>query len=173
MKKYDFYLILRFFIYILEFFLLYSLEQIPGLSFKIYGVRPLLLVPFFVSAVVFESEMPALALGIICGLLIDISFGTTLGCFMLVLGLIGYFTGVMFKYFVKINLFSAMIFNFFILAVVSFLRFYFKFSLQNDFYVLKSIFVPILCYSGFLFPVAYYFNKYIYYKFSERQGERR
>ncbi|MBR0423652.1 MAG: rod shape-determining protein MreD [Clostridia bacterium] len=173
MKKSDFRLILRMFIYILEFFLLYSLEQIPGLSLKIYGVRPLILVPFFISAVVFEKEMYALALGLICGVLVDISFGTTLGLFMLILGLIGYLTGVLFKYFIRINLFSTMIFDFFVLAAVGFLRFYFsyfKLGIQNNIYIWNNVFIPMICYSGILFPVAYFFNKYIYYKLSEEWG---
>lgn len=173
MKKYDFHLILRLFIYIFEFFLLYSLEQISGLGIEIYGVRPLILISFFVSAVIFESEITALALGFFCGFLVDISFGTILGCFVLILSLIGYLMSVLFKYFIKINLFSAMIFNFFVLAIVEFLRFYFnyfKLGFHNNFYMWNNISILVICYSGVLFPVAYFFNKYIYYKLSEKRG---
>ncbi|MBO7604967.1 MAG: rod shape-determining protein MreD [Elusimicrobiaceae bacterium] len=173
MKKHDFFLVLRSFIYIFEFFLLYSLEQNPGLNAEIYGVRPLVLVPFFVSAVVFESEIFSLGLGLVCGILLDVSFGTVPGCFMLILGLIGYFTGIMFKYFIRINLFSAMIFNFLILAVVCLLKIYFNYSklgVQNNFYMWNNVFVPTVCCSGVLFVLAYFFNKYIYYKLSEKWG---
>lgn len=173
MKKHDFFLILRLCVYIFEFFLLYSLEQIPGLNAEICGVRPLVLVPFFVSAVVFESEIFSLGLGLVCGILVDVSFGTVPGCFMLVLGLIGYFIVIMFKYFIKINLFSAMIFNFVILSIVCFLKNCFNYSklgVQNNFYVWNNVFVPIICYSGVLFVLAYFFNRYIYYKFSEKRG---
>ena len=170
MKKYDFFLALRLLIYVLEFFLIYSLEQIPGLSAEIYGVRPLILVPFFVSAAVFENELVALSLGIVCGFLADFSFGTTVGSFVLILCLIGYFIGVLFRCFIKINLFSAMILNFFILAIVVFLRGYFKLGFQNNFYFWNEIFFPVICYSGVLFPLAYFFNRYIFYKFSEKRG---
>ena len=170
MKKYDFFLALRLLIYVLEFFLIYSLEQIPGLSAEIYGVRPLILVPFFVSAAVFENEIVALSLGMVCGFLADVSFGTTVGSFVLILCLIGYFIGVLFRYFIKINLFSAMILNFFILAMVVFLRGYFKLGFQNNFYFWNEIFFPVICYSGVLFPLAYFFNRYVFYKFSEKRG---
>lgn len=173
MKKHDFFLILRLFIYVFEFFLLYSLELIPGLLPEIYSGRPLVLVLFFVSSVIFEKEIPALFLGFVCGILLDISFGTSPGVFALIMCLIGYFISILFKYFVKINLFFAMILNLFILVSICFLKIYFtslKFGIQNSFYIWNNIFFPVICYSEILFPVAYFFNKYIYYKFVEEYG---
>ena len=63
-----------------------------------------------------------------------------------------------------------MILNFFILAIVVFLRGYFKLGFQNNFYFWNEIFFPVICYSGVLFPLAYFFNRYIFYKFSEKRG---
>lgn len=70
--------VLKWVLYLLLLLVFYTLQTTPGL-FQIMGVKPVLIVPFALCVSMFEGELGGAVIGILTGLLWDVSSGRLLG----------------------------------------------------------------------------------------------
>lgn len=156
----------RWLIYIFELYFLYSLEQTPALSVGFFGVRPLALIPAFVSIALFEKEYTGMAFGVFTGILMDFSFGNPLGIYALLLCVLGYVLGVLSTYFFRSNFWTALMSTTVITSAIVALRFYFNYILpefKNKSFAWMNFCVPVIIYSIALTPIIFLFNRSISY----------
>lgn len=156
----------RWLIYIFELCFLYSLQQMPALSIGYFGVRPLLLVPAFVSISLFEKEFTGMAFGVFAGMLLDSGFGNPLGVYAIFLCVAGYVLGVLSTYFFKCNFFTALVSSTLITSAIVALRFYFNYVLpgfEDKSFAWLNVCMPVIAYSVGLTPVIFLFNRAVSY----------
>ncbi len=87
MKRYD---IFKYTLYVLEILLSFVIQTTPHLLPSIFGEKAFLLLPAVLSAAVFESEIPSVALGLTGGLLADLSYSGSVGFFSIFLVILCY-----------------------------------------------------------------------------------
>ena len=63
--------VIRYLAYTLELLVLFMLQETPGLLPPLFGARPVLLFPAVITIAMFETEIPALAFGVVGGLFCD------------------------------------------------------------------------------------------------------
>ncbi len=156
----------RWLIYIFELYFLYSLQQAPALSVGFFGIRPILLVPAFVSIALFEKEFTGMAFGIVAGMFLDFSFGNPLGIYALFLCILGYVLGVLSTYFFRSNFWTALAATAVITSATVMLRFYFNYILsgfKNESFALINFCIPVIIYSIILAPTVFLFNRSVSY----------
>ena len=166
----------RWLIYIFELYFLYSLEQNPILSVGFFGARPLLLVSAFVSIALFEKEYTGMAFGVLTGMLLDFSFGNSLGIYALLLCILGYTLGVLSTYFFRCNFWTALVSTALITSAIVALRFYFNYILpqfENKSFAWMNFCVPIIIYSVALTPIIFLFNRSISYFVNAGGGQNK
>ncbi len=153
---------LKWLAYILELFLVFIIQYTPNLLPSFLGVKPMLLVVCALSISMFESEGSAMWVGMIAGLLMDLSASKAFGFNTLVLMIICYLCGALVVFLMRNNIVSAMVIGIGGLLVISILRWFFFVALWGDpktFYYLYAIMLPQLVYSAALIPVAFFFNR--------------
>lgn len=168
------YKLLRYAIYVLEIYFLYSLEQTPNFSFNFYGARPLHLVAGFISIILYENKFVSLAFGILIGLLMDLIVGNVLGIYTLILGILGYFLSIVFECFIKINLISAVLVTFLVSSIIVFVNsfiVYFFYGIVSTGNIWSSKYIPIVLYTCFAAVPVYLFNRTVFYFTRERKNE--
>ena len=99
--------LIRYLAYTLELLVLFMVQETPGLLPAVAGVRPVLLLPAAVAIAMFEEEVPALAFGIVAGLLCDFGFSRVLGFHALVLGALCFFVSLLVRTRMQANLVTA------------------------------------------------------------------
>lgn len=165
----------RFIVYFFWILVLYAIEQMPGAGVSIMGIRPLLVISAFVAISLFEREYTSMIFGIICGFLIDLSFGTPLGSFAFVFCVLGYVIGVLTSYFYNVNIFSFLAFDLFIFALIMFLKFCFLYLIcgyKDGFYVWNMICLPTILYSFLVSPIVFFTNRFFSYYIRGNEGEQ-
>ena len=102
---------LRWMTYVIELVLLYLIQSTPGLIPEIFGARPVLLIPAAIMIAMFEGDTGGMVIGILSGLLIDLSGGSVLGVHAILLGVLCYFIGLSTMDLIKTNFFTALLFG--------------------------------------------------------------
>ena len=166
----------RFFVYFLELYIFYCLEQTPGLTINCLDARPIFLVSSFISIAVWEKEFFDMILGAVCGVFMDMSFGTPFGTCILIFGLFGYSIGVLSNYFMNLNFWIIWTLCATVNIVVIFLVFCFNFINQNYegvSLVWNSTIVPCIIYSILTSPIIFLLNRSIrYFMVNSSGGEQ-
>lgn len=165
----------RFIIYAVWILALYAIEQMPGVGITGLGIHPFLVMSAFVSISLFEREYTSMIFGIFCGFLIDISFGTPLGCFAFVFCVLGYVIGVLTSYFYNVNIFSFLAFDLFIITFILFLKFCFLYLIcgyKNGLYAWNMVCLPTILYSFLASPVVFFMNRFFSYYIRGNEGEQ-
>ncbi len=83
----------RYLAYAMEIIVVYILGATPGLFPEIYRAKPVLLVCVALTAAVFEREIPAMVIGVVCGVLIDLGYANGIGVFSIVLTIVCFIVG--------------------------------------------------------------------------------
>ncbi len=76
---------LRFLAYVLEILIFYVISGIPNLLPSLFGSKPIILLSVALTVAVFEHEVPAMFMGLVCGILIDLGVDTHIGYYTVVL----------------------------------------------------------------------------------------
>ncbi len=153
---------LRFFAYGLEIVILYVLSGIPGFLPSFSGNKPVLLIPVALTIAVFESEIPSMIIGTICGMLLDIGFTASIGYYTLALTVICFVIGYCARNFFVTNFTNAMIIG--ALTTLALLLVHFViftvFAKTPDaaLYFLKHYLLRII-YTLIFLPPLFYFNR--------------
>ncbi len=83
----------RYLAYALEIILLYVLGTTPNLLPELFGAKPTLLLCAALTAAIFEREIPAMIIGMVCGILIDLGYSNSIGLFTIVLTILCFAVG--------------------------------------------------------------------------------
>ena len=83
----------RYLAYAMEIILLFVLGTTPGLLPEIFGAKPTLLLCAALTAAIFEREIPAMVIGMCCGVLIDLGYSNSIGLFTIGLTIICFVVG--------------------------------------------------------------------------------
>ncbi len=156
----------RWFVYFLEIVFLYALERSYNLIPEVFGGRPLILIPAFITIAIFEKEYASMVFGIIIGCFLDVSIGNFVGIQAIFLFIIGYILGVLFTYFVNLNFVTFFFTSLIIIPLTfgyRFLFFYIIPGFNNVQYALLYHLVPSVCYTVVISPVVYFVNRYVAY----------
>lgn len=78
----------RYFAYSLEILIFYVLQGTPNLVPDILGSKPLFLIPIALTIAARERVVPSLVFGAVCGVLTDISSGSSVGFFAIMITLV-------------------------------------------------------------------------------------
>lgn len=162
---------LRCFAYTLEILVLYIIQQTPDLP-QLFGARPFLVIPVLFSVAMLEDEMVGLGFGVLIGLLMDISCGYVLGFHAILLGLIGYFVGLMAVNLVKTNLLTVLLVSavgVFAVGCLQFVFFYYFRQYGHAGYAFQYHYLPMILYTFLPTPVLYFFNKAFAIAIRERE----
>lgn len=153
---------LRFFAYGLEIVILYVLSGIPGFLPSFSGNKPALLIPVALTIAVFESEIPSMIIGMVCGMLLDTGFTASIGYYTLTLTVICFIIGYCARNFFVTNFLNAMVIG--ALTTLALLLIHFViFTLlaktpDAGLYFLKHYFLRII-YTLIFLPPLFYFNR--------------
>ena len=99
--------VIRYLAYTLELLVLFMLQETPGLLPPLFGARPVLLFPAVITIAMFETEIPALAFGVVGGLFCDFGLSGTLGFHALVLGVLCFFISLLVRVYLQSNIATA------------------------------------------------------------------
>lgn len=154
--------LIRYFAYGLELFILYILQETPGIFPEIFGARPVLLICAVISISMFEPEVASMAFGIAGGLLMDIGYGGLFGLYAITMAIICFVISVMFKLVLRESFGTAIITAIFCIMIVMAISWLFNFIIpgySNMKYALTHKYLPRYLYTLILFPLIFLLNR--------------
>lgn len=113
----------RYLAYAMEIIVVYALGSTPDLLPVIFGAKPTLLLCVALTAAIYEREIPAMIIGIICGTLIDMGYSNTIGVFTIALTILCFVVGYAANNLIVANLRNFLLYSF--LAVGGLFMLYF------------------------------------------------
>ena len=150
------YKVIRCVAYTIEIILLFILQELPYLMPSLLGVRPLLLIAAPMTIAILENEKIGLGFGVFAGLLMDMGYGSVIGFHAIVLGVLGFFIGLLAVNLVKTNVLTSLLCTAAAVFAVISLHFVF-FDMAS--YAYQKYYLPMMLYSFLPTPILYYFNK--------------
>lgn len=85
--------VFRWLAYAMEIVVLYALGNTPNLLPELWGAKPSLLLCVALTAAIFEREIPAMVIGIVCGVLTDLGYSNGIGYFTIALTIVCFIVG--------------------------------------------------------------------------------
>ncbi len=116
--------VFRYIAYAIEITVAFILGATPGLLPELFGAKPSLLLCVALTAALFEREIPAMVIGMICGVLMDLGYSNGIGFFAITLTILCFFVG-----YVANNLVMATFPIFLLYAVIAISVIYFLYFL--------------------------------------------
>ena len=151
------YKVIRCVAYTIEIILLFILQELPYLMPSLLGVRPLLLIAAPMTIAILENEKIGLGFGVFAGLLMDMGYGSVIGFHAIVLGVLGFFIGLL-----AVNVLTSLLCTAAAVFAVISLHFVFFYLLRGydmASYAYQKYYLPMMLYSFLPTPILYYFNK--------------
>lgn len=160
----------RYFAYSLEILLLFVLSGTPSLLPDIYGATPCLLLSLGVSIAYFESEVPAMIFGLVCGMLTDFGYSNSVGTFAVMMTIFCFVIGFCSNNIITANFLNVVLSATVVVAVILSLHFVFTFVVKgvtdSGVYFVNHYISRIV--QTIIFTVIFYFiNKFIYSTLNE------
>ena len=160
----------RYLAYSLEILLLFVLGTTPSLIPQIFGATPCLLVALALTIAVFESEVPAMIFGLVCGLFTDIGYSNSVGTFAISLTIVCFILGFCANNFITANFYNVLLTATVVVTALLSLHFLFSYvmagySSAGTYFVnhyISRIVQTIICTA-----ILYFINKFIYSTLSE------
>lgn len=153
--------VIRYMAYVLEFLVLFMVQETPGLLPAIFGVRPVLLLPAAVTIAMFEEETPAMSFGILAGLFCDFGLSGMLGFHALVLAVFCYFVSVIARIYFQSNLATALLTGLWTIGLAICAQwlflYYFRYSMAE--YAFLHHYLPKFFYTMLFVPLLYLLNR--------------
>ncbi len=153
---------LRYVAYVLEIIILYALSGTPGFMPSIFGTKPLLLLPVAITIAVFESEIPAMIFGLICGSLCDIGFTDRIGFYTIALTILCFAFGYCARNFFVTNFLNAMVIGCITISVlltVHFLIYWAAADIASPMLHFAKHYLVRIFYTLLFLPPLFWFNR--------------
>ena len=164
--------VLRWILYGLELFILFVLQETPGLWPLLWGQKALLPISAALSMALFESNFPAMGLGILAGLLLDFGMGYSMGFHAMLLAILCFFISEMGQNLIRTNFLTALLTGILGSGAVLFLQWLVYCVLagsQEPIYMLTHHYAPRFLCTVLPVPVAYSFNRAIWLFVREKE----
>lgn len=155
---------LKWLCYFVILFVLYIFQTTPGFM-QVMGIKPILILPFVISVVVFEGEFYGAIFGAIGGLFLDISMGRLFGFFGLFLLVFCCLIGLLIIYLIRQNMVNTILITALAMAIILLLDYYFNFAMwgyEHTHIILLKRILPTFCYSIIFSPLFYLLVKRIF-----------
>ena len=156
--------------YVIELILLFLIQNTPGLIPELYGARPVLLIPAAVMIAMFEGDTGGMAIGILSGLLIDLSGGSVLGVHAILLGVLCYFIGLSTMELIRTTFFTALLFgavSVLLACAIQWFLFYAVWNYGYNGYAFVRHYLPKAAYTFCAVPILYPFNRFFALRLSD------
>lgn len=153
---------IRYFAFFIEILVIFVIQETPDLIPAVYGARPVLLLSTVLSIAMFESEIPAMAFGVIGGLLMDYGAGSVLGFHALLLAAACYAVSIAAANLFQTNFIIAILISVIASAIAAVLEWFFFYLLNGYAYAgvaLLQHYLPVYAYTAVFMPVCYFFNR--------------
>lgn len=162
--------VFRWLAYAMEIIVVYALGNTPNLLPEIFGSKPVLLLCVALTAAIFEREIPAMVIGVICGILIDLGYSNSIGLFAIALTILCFVVGYAANNLIVANLRNFTLYSFVAVGGLFMLYFLFFFVLGGVeyrwTYFLNHLVSRMV--QTFLFSFIFYFlNRLIYHLLGE------
>lgn len=153
--------VIRYLAYILELLVLFMLQETPGLLPPLFGARPVLLFPAVITIAMFETEIPALAFGVVGGLFCDFGLSGTLGFHALVLGVLCFFISLLVRVYLQSNIATALLTGIVGIGLTVCLQWFFLyfFRYSHPSYAFTHHYLPKYLYTLLFLPLVYFLNR--------------
>lgn len=154
--------VVRYIAYGLEILLLFILQATPNLLPEVFGGKPLLLIPAALTIAFFEPEIPAMFFGIACGVLLDFGYGDNIGYYTVMLGIICFILGWIFRDYMVVSFLNATAFSAVIIAgliCLNFLFFYLFAGKDEPGLYFVSHYISRAVYTFLCGIILYFINK--------------
>lgn len=157
--------------YALEILIMYIIQSTPNLMLEVFGGRPVLLVPVAITIAVFEREIPAVVLGVICGLITDMGYSGAVGYYGIMLAITCFAVSNLMANYIRTNLLTVMIVSTISIPIIIFLQFvfYYVFVGYTDIWgFFVKHYISRIIYTWAFTPVFYAFNRFIALRTSDK-----
>lgn len=157
-----------------ELFVLFSIQQIPGFTPELFGGRPFLIIPLFISISMFEGSYLGIAWGFLTGLLLDLSFNGGIKVQIMAMGIIGYLLGKVKNRFPNVTMIKFLVLSLFCQPFLIWFGFYTRYVIKGLEYANIAFYrhvVPSIIYTLILSPLIYLFNRPIWFFVSQKEGD--
>lgn len=164
--------IIRYTLYIIEILLALIVQVTPYLLPELFGGKAVLLVPLALSIAVFERDIPAMAFGVICGLLTDCSYSGPVGFYVIALVIACFVISNLYASYIRRTLLTVMLLAFAAIPLIFFGQFFFYYILAGYGelwrFFLRHYVARILCTLAWM-PVFYGMNRWLNKKLGQKQ----
>ncbi len=147
--------------FFIELLLLYIIQNATGIIPEIFTAKPMLVMAAVITFSLIEDEVPAMILGLVGGLFIDLSFGMHFGLFSIIMAVLACFISVFVKSKINITLVSSIFIGAFFLIISITCDWYFRYELQgfsHSFLMIVDFYLPVYIYTCLCLPMLYVLN---------------
>ncbi len=140
-----------------------TLQSTPHL-FEIFGVKPLLLLAFTISAAIFKGEVMGAVVGVSCGLLWDMALTSPFGGFGFLFMVVGVTVGLLSKFLIQRTWFNNLFLVFTATLIIQSIDFFFNYAIfgyEGSGIVFLTHHLPCTAYTTIISPVLYLFVKWL------------
>ncbi len=155
---------IRYLAFFLEIILCYIIQTTPGMTLEVFGGRPVLLIPLALTFSVFESEIPAIFLGVLCGLLSDSGYSGPVGYYAIMLAVLCYIVSILMGNYIHTNLLTTMIIGALSIPAIiagQFLLFYIAAGYGDALQYFTAHYISRIIYTFAFLPVMYGINRFL------------
>lgn len=149
---------IRWSLYAAELLLLFAVQETPGLIPFLMGAKPMLVLASSLTIAMVEDCVPAMAFGILAGLLADFGGGVTMGVHALVFALLCFFLSGLCGTRIRIQLFTSILMGLWSCALAVLLDWALLYVIPGydlAAYALLSAYLPIYFYTLLTIPLCY------------------
>lgn len=164
--------VFRYIAYAMEIIAAYALGNTPNLLPEILGAKPVLLLCVALTAAIFEREIPAMVVGVVCGVLIDLGYSNSIGLFTIALTIICFVVGYAANNLIVANLRNFLLYSFLTIGGLFLLYFLFFFIIPGieDRWTYFARHIASRMVQTFLCSILfYYLNRLIYHLLGEEE----
>lgn len=150
--------------YSLEILICFVIQSNPMFSLELFGGRPVLMLPAALTIAIFEGEVPAIAFGVIAGLLADSGYSGPVGYYAIMLAITCYIVSVLMENYIRTNHFTAILIGVIGIPLMIFLQFvlfYIAMGYDSAWEYFLAHYLSRMIYTTALVPVFYGVNRYI------------
>ena len=160
----------RYFVYSMEILLIFVLLGTPLLLPDIFGGAPCVLMASATTIAVFESEVPAMVFGMVCGVLIDLGFSNSIGTFAISLTIVCFILGFVANNYITANFWNVMLSSIVIITAVMSIHFLFSYVIEGygeaSLYFINH-YISRIVLTVLTTAAIYFFNRFIYRTLSD------
>ncbi len=165
--------VIRYVLYGFEILLALLVQVTPYVLPEIYGGKAVLLLPLTLSFAVFEKEIPAMVLAVVCGLLTDCSYSGALGFYVIAFVIMSFTISNLYDQYIRRSLLTVMMMAVVAVPLIIVLQFLFYYVLagysHGGMFFVRHYLSRILYTLAFV-PVFFGLNRFVFSRTAKKGG---